>query len=170
MIVSVITGQPILAGPLSMEQWRLTDDPKLLGHFQSGWDRDGLGGTMEEHKYVGGPVTATNKTMFWGVGGAALTFSLLSWLQFDRASDYETEANLNRAHGQFSRAQKLDDKADRARIYGWSIAALAAGSFGVALISLKTTHPVFPELSFRDGEPRVGVSYAYSFREPNASR
>ena len=67
-----------------------------------------------------------------------LAFSLLFWWQFDRASDYETEANLNREHGQFSRAQKLDDKADRARLYGWSTAVLAAGSFGVALISLKT--------------------------------
>ena len=84
-------------------------------------------------------------------------------MSFDRASDHEAEAALNREHGQFSRAQKLDDKADRARLFGWSAAVLAAGSLGVALISRKTTHPVFPELNFRDGEPHVGVSYAYSF-------
>ena len=60
-------------------------------------------------------------------------------------------------------AQKLDDKADRLRLYGWSTAVLAAGCFGVALTSFKTTHRVFPGLSFRDGEPHVGVSYAYSF-------
>ena len=54
--------------------------------------------------------------------GGALAFGLLSWLQFDRASDNEAEAALNREHGQLSRAQKLDDKADRARIYGWSTA------------------------------------------------
>ena len=95
--------------------------------------------------------------------GGALAFGLLSWLQFDRASDNEAEAALNREHGQLSRAQKLDDKADRARLYGWSTAALAAGSFGVALIPRKSTRRIFPELSFRDGEPRVGVSYVYSF-------
>ena len=95
--------------------------------------------------------------------GGALAFGLLSWLQFDRASDNEAEAALNREHGQLARAQKLDDKADRARIYGWSTAALAAGSFGVALIPRKSTRRVFPELSFRDGEPRVSVSYVYSF-------
>lgn len=95
--------------------------------------------------------------------GGALAFSLLSWLQFDRASDNENEAALNREHGQLSRAQKLDDKADRARLYGWSSAVLAAGSFGVALIPRKTTRRVFPELSFHNGEPRIGVSYVYSF-------
>ena len=95
--------------------------------------------------------------------GGALAFGLLSWLQFDRASDNEAEAALNREHGQLSRAQKLDDKADRARLYGWSTAALAAGSFGVALIPRKSTRRIFPELSFRDGEPRIGVSYVYSF-------
>ena len=95
--------------------------------------------------------------------GGALAFSLLSWLQFDRASDNEAEAALNREHGQLSRAQKLDDKADRARLYGWSTAVLAAGSFGVALIPRKSTRRIFPELSFRDGEPCVGVSYVYSF-------
>ena len=95
--------------------------------------------------------------------GGALAFGLLSWLQFDRASDNEAEAALNREHGQESRAQKLDDKADRARLYGWSTAALAAGSFGVALIPRKTTRRIFPELSFHHGEPRVGVSYVYSF-------
>ena len=95
--------------------------------------------------------------------GGALAFSLLSWQQFDRASDNEAEAALNLEHGQLARAQKLDDKADRARLYGWSTAVLAAGSFGVALISRKTTRRVFPGLSFRDGEPRVGVSHVYSF-------
>ena len=160
MIVSVMMGQPILAGPLSMAQWRLTSDPKLPGRFQSA-----------ATKYVGAPATYVvgspamqkNWTKIWVMLGGALTFSLLSWQQFDRASDNEAEAALNRAHGQFFRAQKLDDKADRARLYGWSAAVLAASSFGVALISLKTTHRVFPGLSFRDGEPRGGVSYVYSF-------
>lgn len=95
--------------------------------------------------------------------GGALAFSLLSWLQFDRASDNEAEAALNRAHNQPTRAKKLDDKADRARLYGWATAGFAAGSFAVALIPRKSTRRVFPELSFRDGEPRIGVSYVYSF-------
>ena len=95
--------------------------------------------------------------------GGALAFGLLSWLQFDRASDNEAEAALNREHGQLSRAQKLDDKADRARLYGWSTAVLAAGSFGVSLIPRKTTRRIFPELGFHHGEPRIGVSYVYSF-------
>ena len=63
MIVSVVMGQPILAGPLSMAQWRLTGDPKLPGRFQSRWDRDRLGWTMEEHKYVGGPAIVANRTI-----------------------------------------------------------------------------------------------------------
>ena len=95
--------------------------------------------------------------------GGALAFSLLSWLQFDRASDNRAEAALNRDHNQPARAKKLDDKADRARLYGWSTAVLAAGSFGVAFIPRKSTRRVFPELSFRHGEPRIGVSYVYSF-------
>ena len=45
--------------------------------------------------------------------GGAVAFSLLSWLQFDRAADNGAEAALNREHGQLARAQKLDDKASR---------------------------------------------------------
>ena len=165
MIVLSIIGQPILASPLSMAQWRSTGDPNLLGDtVQSSWDHDGLRWTAKGHKYVDGPVMIKeDRTMVWIGTGGALAFGLLSWLQFDRASDNEAEAALNREHGQESRAQKLDDKADRARLYGWSAAVLAVGSFGVALISRKTTLPVFPEFSFHDGEPHIGASYAYSF-------
>ena len=95
--------------------------------------------------------------------GGAVAFSLLSWLQFDRASDNEAEAELNREHGQLARAQKLDDKASRARLYGWSTALFAAGSLGVSLIPRKTTRRVFPELSLRNGEPSIGLSYTYQF-------
>ena len=62
-----------------------------------------------------------------------------------------------------ARAQKLDDKASRARLYGWSTALFAAGSLGISLIPRKTNRRVFPELSIRDGEPSVGVSYVYRF-------
>ena len=95
--------------------------------------------------------------------GGAVAFSLLSWLQFDRAADNEAEAALNREHGQLARAQKLDDKASRARLYGWSTALFAAGSLGISLIPRRTNRRVFPELSLRDGEPSVGVSYVYRF-------
>ena len=95
--------------------------------------------------------------------GGAVAFSLLSWLQFDRASDNETEADLNREHGQVARAQKLDDKASRARLYGWSTALFSVGSLGVALIPRKATRRVFPELTLRDGEPSIGLSYVYRF-------
>ena len=95
--------------------------------------------------------------------GGAVAFSLLSWLQFDRAADNEAEAALNREHGQLARAQKLDDKASRARLYGWSTALFAVGSLGISLIPSKNNRRVFPELSLRDGEPSVGVSYVYRF-------
>ncbi len=95
--------------------------------------------------------------------GGAVAFSLLSWLQFDRASDNETEADLNREHGQLARAQKLDDKASRARFYGWSTALFSVGSLGVALIPRKATRRVFPELTLRDGDPSIGLSYVYRF-------
>mgnify|MGYP003312375250 CR=1 FL=1 len=95
--------------------------------------------------------------------GGAVAFSLLSWLQFDRAADNEAEAALNREHGQLARAQRLDDKASRARLYGWSTALFAAGSLGISLIPRKTNRRVFPQLSLRDGEPSVGVSYVVPF-------
>ena len=95
--------------------------------------------------------------------GGAVAFSLLSWLQFDRASDNETEADLNREHGQLARAQKLDDKASRARFYGRSTALFSVGSLGVALIPRKATRRVFPELTLRDGDPSIGLSYVYRF-------
>ena len=166
MIVSVIMGQPILAGQLSMAQWRLTDDPKLDASNLLPLNNVYVPAIQKNRTRVW--VIQKNRTRVWMMLGGAAVFGLLSWLQFDRASANEAEAVLNREHGQLSRAQKLDDKADRARLYGWSTAVLAAGSLGVALISRKTTHPVFPELSFRDGEPHLSVSYVYSFGEPNA--
>jgi hypothetical protein len=95
--------------------------------------------------------------------GGTIAFSLLSWLQFDRASDNAAEADLNREHKQPNRADKLDDKASRARLYGWTTAVFAVGSMGMALRPQKTTRRVFPELSFRDGEPTLGLSYIYQF-------
>ena len=95
--------------------------------------------------------------------GGAVAFSLLSWLQFDRAADNEAEAAMNEEHEQWPQADKLKAKASRARLYGWSTARFAAGGLGISLIPRKTTRRVFPELSLRDGEPSVGVSYVYRF-------
>ena len=61
------------------------------------------------------------------------------------------------------RQKKLDDKADRARLYGWGGAILAAGSLGVALIPHKSTRRVFPELSFSTGTPTLRLAYVYRF-------
>ena len=95
--------------------------------------------------------------------GGAVAFSLLSWLQFDRASDKEQEADLNLEHGQLGRSEKLNDQADRARQYGWGSAAVAAGSLGIALFPRKTTRRVFPELTFTNGTPTLRLAYVYRF-------
>ena len=55
--------------------------------------------------------------------GGTVAFGLLSWLQFDTASDRERDADLNEASGVLARARELRDKADRARLLGWSSAA-----------------------------------------------
>ena len=94
--------------------------------------------------------------------GGAVAFGLLSWLQFDRASDNEQEADLNRDHQQLARAQKLEDKASRARAYGWSTAVLSAGSLGVSLIPRKATRRIFPELSTSsDGDLMLQMKYTF---------
>ncbi|MFT5378295.1 MAG: hypothetical protein ACI906_005138 [Candidatus Latescibacterota bacterium] len=94
--------------------------------------------------------------------GGGVAFGLLSWLQFDRASDNEAEADLNREHNQPSRAKKLDDKASRARLYGWSTAVLAAGSVVLSLMPHKTTRRVFPELSNNsNGVSMLNLAYQF---------
>ncbi len=94
--------------------------------------------------------------------GGSVAFSLLSWLQFDRASDNDSEADLNREAGFAARAKKLDDKASRARLYGWSTAIVAAGSLGISLIPRKTTQRIFPEFSAnRNGDPLLRLTYNF---------
>ena len=95
--------------------------------------------------------------------GGAVAFSLLSWLQFDRASSKEADAATNRLHDVRGAAEKLEQQAKRARQFGVASGILAASSLGISLIPRKTTRRVFPELSIRDGEPSVGVSYVYRF-------
>lgn len=115
-------------------------------------------------KSLGGGAKTITVTEFPYISfmGGAVAFGLLSWLQFDRASDNEQEAERNRDYQQFSRAQKLEDKASRARIYGWSTAVISAGSLGVSLIPRKATRRVFPELSVgSDGDPMLRVKYTF---------
>lgn len=95
--------------------------------------------------------------------GGAVAFSLLSWLQFDRASGLEDDAKLNRLADLEGQAVKFEAKASRARKFGIATAVFAAGSFVVSIIPRKATRRVFPELTLRDGEPSIGFSYVYRF-------
>jgi hypothetical protein len=93
--------------------------------------------------------------------GGTVAFGLLSWLQFDTASNRDRDADLNEENQLLARAEKLRDKADRARLLGWGSAALAAGSLGIALYPHKTTRRVFPELSLESGAPVLLLSYSF---------
>ena len=98
--------------------------------------------------------------------GGTVSFGLLSWLQFDTASDRERDADLNEASGVLARARELRDKAERARLLGWSSAALAAGSTIVALVPRREKRRMFPELALRfpaSGSPGVFLAYNRRF-------
>ena len=103
--------------------------------------------------------------------GGTVALGLISWLQFDTASDREAEAEINRQNtdlddpaGLLARAEDLQKKADRARILGWSSGVLAAGCLGVALIPRTRTKKVFPRLSLdASGGPSVQLVYRRSF-------
>jgi hypothetical protein len=95
--------------------------------------------------------------------GGAVAFSLISWLQFDRASGFEDDAKLNRLASLEAQAIKFEDKASRARKFGIATALFAAGSLGVSFIPRKTTRRIFPEISLNDGEPSASISYVYRF-------
>ena len=95
--------------------------------------------------------------------GGAVAFSLISWLQFDRASSFEDDAKLNRLASLEAQAVKFEDKASRARKFGIATALIAAGSLGVSFIPRKATRRIFPEISLNDGEPSAGISYVYRF-------
>ena len=93
--------------------------------------------------------------------GGTVAFGLLSWLQFDTASKRDQQAVLNEENGLQPTAQKLRDKADRARLLGWSSALLATGSMAIALYPHKATRRVFPELSLETGAPVLLLSYSF---------
>lgn len=93
--------------------------------------------------------------------GGTVAFGLLSWLQFDTASNRDRDADLNEENQLLARAQKLRDKADRARLLGWGSALLATGSLGIALFPHKATRRVFPELSLETGAPVLLLSYSF---------
>ncbi|MEE3235459.1 MAG: hypothetical protein VX294_14935 [Candidatus Latescibacterota bacterium] len=97
--------------------------------------------------------------------GGAIACGLMSWLQFDRASDADAEAKLNKTFvgTQISgRVKQLEDRAGRARVYGWASAALSVGSLGISLISREETKRVFPKIgSTTYGTPTVGAMYRF---------
>jgi hypothetical protein len=96
--------------------------------------------------------------------GGTVALSLISWLQFDTKSDRQSEAKINRENGLLSRARELEDKADRAGLWGWSSALLAAGSLGVALIPKTRTKKIFPEVSLdSSGDTRLQLVYRHAF-------
>jgi hypothetical protein len=98
--------------------------------------------------------------------GGTVAFGLLSWLQFDTASDRERDADLNAASGVFERARELRDKAERARLLGWSSAVLAAGSTVVALVPRREKRRIFPELTLQppaSGSPGFLLAYNRRF-------
>ena len=105
--------------------------------------------------------------------GGTVALGLISWLQFDTASAREAEAELNRDNKSgnlddgidlLARAEDLEAKADRARLWGWSSGILAAGCLGVALIPRTRTKKVFPRLSLdASGSPSVQLVYRHSF-------
>ena len=95
--------------------------------------------------------------------GGAVAFSLISWLQFDRASSFEDDAKLNENAGLEGQAEKFEDKASRARKFGIGTAVFAVGSLVVSFIPRKATRRIFPEISLNDGEPSAGISYVYRF-------
>lgn len=95
--------------------------------------------------------------------GGTVAFGLLSWLQFDNASEKDSEADLNEENELFARANKLRDKADRSRLLGWGSAVLAVGSLGVALYPRQATRRIFPELSV-DGTGNRTLALHYQHR------
>jgi hypothetical protein len=98
--------------------------------------------------------------------GGTVAFGLLSWLQFDTASDRDRDADLNAASGVFERARELRDKAERARLLGWSSAVLAAGSTVVALVPRREKRRIFPELTLQppaSGSPGFLLAYNRRF-------
>jgi hypothetical protein len=95
--------------------------------------------------------------------GGTVAFGLISWLQFDTASDRDAEAQINADHGVVGRATELRDKADKARLLGWSSRVLALGSLGIALIPRDRTRRIFPEVGLGGdgGTTRLRVVYAF---------
>ncbi|MEE2657353.1 MAG: hypothetical protein VX733_02535 [Candidatus Latescibacterota bacterium] len=126
-------------------------------------------GTMEVNKIVtldslGGQAKTVTVTEFPYISflGGTVALGLISWLQFDTASDRDREATLNRENGILAKARDLRDKSNRARLLGWGSAILALGSLGVSVIPKKKTKRVFPELTLHSGgSPQLGVVYQF---------
>ena len=106
------------------------------------------------------------------LGGTA-AFGLLAWIQFNNASDWDSEAQRNEQQV-FSgglqsgllvaRATELRDDADRARLYGWGSTLIALGSMGVALYPSYSERSILPGLSLdSQGDPAITFAYRHTF-------
>jgi len=124
---------------------------------------------------LGGEARIVTETEFPYISflGGTFVFGLLAWLQFDTASDRENSADANEAAAQsssaaidrsalLSRANQLRDKADRARLLGWTSTLLAVGSLGAALIPKQRTRKVFPAITYQTGSPTLMLVYRRS--------
>jgi len=98
---------------------------------------------------------------------------LLAWIQFNNASDWDSEAQRNEQQV-FSgglqsgllvaRATELRDDADRARLYGWGSTLIALGSMGVALYPSYSERSILPGLSLdSQGDPAITFAYRHTF-------
>ena len=106
------------------------------------------------------------------LGGTA-AFGLLAWIQFNTASDNDSEARRNEEQistGSLqsgllaARAAELRDDADRARLYGWGSTLVALGSLGVALYPSYSERRIFPQLGFDShGDPAIVFAYRQTF-------
>ncbi len=102
------------------------------------------------------------------LGGTA-AFGLLAWIQFNNASDWDSEAQRNEEQVSSgglqlgllaARAAELRDDADRARLYGWGSTLVALGALGVALYPSYSERPIFPRLSL-DSQGCSAITFAY---------
>ena len=121
---------------------------------------------------LGGEARTVTETEFPYISflGGTFVFGLLAWLQFDTASDRNQSADDNETAALTSldsiaraalqaRANQVRDKADRARLLGWSSTLLAVGSLGAALIPRQRTRRVFPAISYETGSPTLMLVY-----------
>lgn len=97
-----------------------------------------------------------------GFLGATVAFGAVATFGFNRASDKEEDAAVNRPLLP-DRARQLEDQASTARAVAWSATAAVVGSAIFALYPKKVERRVLPEIGLRPGEREVRVACMWSF-------